>query len=95
MPDTGLQIDKLAHFVIYGILGLLLFRAIFSSGRLSAKSTAMFAILCAVALGALEEFYQGFSGRSPSVYDWLFDFMGATASSCVFALYIRFRRTQE
>ena len=95
MPSSpALHTDKVVHLVEYGILGFLLFRAI-SSGRTSLRLSVMFAIFCAVVLGALDESYQGITGRSPDVYDWLFDCLGAAISSCFFALYTRYTRAKK
>ncbi len=96
MPDSPvLHTDKVVHLVEYGILGLLLFRAISSSGRISLKLSVISAISCAVVLGALDESYQGITGRSPDVYDWLFDCLGAAISSCFLGLYTRYTRAKK
>ena len=91
MPDVevALPIDKIVHFVEYGILSFLLFRCIVSSSKKSVKWIAVTVILCAAALGALDELYQGFTGRNSSVYDWIFDCIGAAASMCLLLLYMK------
>ena len=86
--------DKVIHLVEYGILGFLLFRAVFSSGGISVKLSVMLAIFCAIVLGALDESYQAITGRHPDVYDWLFDCLGAAISSCLLALYTRARKVK-
>jgi VanZ family protein len=94
MPDidTPSDLDKVIHFVEYAILGFLLFRALFSSGRVSARWSAVLAICCAVALGGIDELYQYLPGRNTSVYDWIFDSLGATAATiCCLALYEKVR----
>ena len=93
-PGPSLPIDKVIHFVEYGILGFLLFRVITSFGRIPLKLSVILIIFCAAVLGALDESYQGITGRYPSVYDWLFDCLGATVSSCLLAGYTRVRKTQ-
>ncbi|MFC1712661.1 VanZ family protein [Candidatus Poribacteria bacterium] len=96
MPSSPvLHMDKVVHLVEYGILGLLLFRAISSSGKTSLRLSIMLAIFCAAVLGALDESYQSITGRSPDVYDWLFDCLGAAVSSCFLALYTRYARARE
>jgi VanZ family protein len=90
--NVPLLADKAAHFVEYGILGFLLFRAIFSSSRMSAKWSAMLVIFCAAALGAIDESYQSLTGRDSSVYDWGFDCLGAVASLCFSALYAKIQK---
>jgi len=82
-------IDKVVHFAEYGILGFLLFRAIFSFNKISAKWLAILVMFCAAALGAMDEFYQSLTGRDSSIYDWIFDCLGAAASLCCLALYAK------
>ncbi len=100
--DTLLDIDKVIHFVEYGILGFLLFRAMFSSGRISARWSGLLALCCAVALGGIDELYQSLPGRNTSLYDWISDSLGATvAVTCCLVLYekvrenLRARRTRN
>ncbi len=94
MPDmdTRLDVDKAIHFVEYAILGFLLFRALFSSGRISARWSAVLALCCAVALGGIDELYQSLPGRNTSVYDWISDSLGAAvAIVCCLVLYEKVR----
>ena len=96
MPDieTKLPADKVVHFVEYGILGFLLFRALTSTCKVSGKWTAILAICCAVALGALDESYQALTGRNKSLYDWLADCLGATtAALCCLGMYEKVQKT--
>ena len=95
MPDVNISfIDKAAHFVEYGILSFLLFRA-FSSRKISAKWSGILVIFCAAALGAMDEFYQSLTGRHPDIYDWIFDCFGATVSLCCLALYAKIQERKE
>ena len=92
MPDVSVTsgFDKVVHFVEYGILGFLLFRVIFSSGKASAKWSSVLVILFAAAVGALDESYQSFTGRDSNIYDWFSDLLGATiAAICCLALYAK------
>ena len=91
IPGGPVSTDKVVHLVEYGILGFLLFR-LFLSGRSSVMLAVMLAIFCSALVGGLDESYQGFTGRQPSVYDWVFDCLGATIASCSLALYTRRRR---
>jgi VanZ family protein len=100
--DTLLDFDKVVHFVEYAILGFLLFRVLFSSGKVSARWSGVLALCCAVALGAIDELYQSLPGRNTSLYDWISDSLGATAAIiCCLALYekiqenLRARRTRN
>ena len=90
--NTPLPVDKVVHFVEYGILGFLLFRVIFSSGKISAKWSVMLVIFCAAALGAVDEAYQFFTPRDCSVYDWIFDCLGAAVSACCLPIYARLKK---
>ena len=94
MPGAPVSTDKVAHLVEYGILGFLLFR-LFASGRMSVMLAAVLVTFCAAVLGGLDESYQGITGRQPSVYDWLFDCLGAVVASYSLALYTRSRKAQE
>jgi VanZ family protein len=94
MPDidTVWDFDKAVHFVEYAILGFLLFRALLSSGRVSARWSGVLAICCAIALGGIDELYQSLPGRNTSVYDWISDSLGAmVAIICCLALYEKVR----
>jgi VanZ family protein len=85
-----LPADKAAHFVEYAVLGFLLFRAIFSAGRVPMKWAALLVILCTAALGALDEFYQNLTGRDSDIFDWIVDCLGATiALLCCLVFYTR------
>ena len=76
--------DKLAHFIIYGILALLLYRA-FRMGQQHRPLTAvLLSILVASIYGALDEYHQYFvPTRSTDLFDWLADTAGATITLCV------------
>ena len=98
MPDISstFSFDKVIHFVEYGILGFLLFRAIFSSGKVSARRAVLLVIFCAAVLGALDESYQSFTERDSNIYDWFADVLGATTVSvCCLALHTRIRERME
>ena len=94
MPSAPVSTDKVAHLVEYGILGFLLSR-LFASGRMSVMLAVILTIFCAAALGGLDESYQGITSRHPSVYDWLFDCLGAAIASCSLALYTWSRKARE
>ncbi|MEN9663231.1 MAG: hypothetical protein RL324_2180 [Verrucomicrobiota bacterium] len=66
-------LDKVVHFAVYGLLGVLLCRL----GR-GVRVTAV-AILLASAYGASDEWHQSFvPSRSAEVADWFADTLGAT-----------------
>ena len=76
-------VKKLAHMIEYGILAVLLYRALVGSGH-SKKNAGLLAILIALVYGATDEYHQSFTpGREPKVRDVVFDTAGA-----ILAIYI-------
>ena len=80
LPEVVLpNIDKIAHFIEYAILGFLLARAIFKSGFKSG-SLAVFIIAVAIAVvfAAFDEWHQSFvPGRNTDMIDFMFDMFGS------------------
>jgi VanZ family protein len=77
-------VKKGAHAVGYGLLGVLIMRALLAQG-LPAREAAYFAILLAVSYALTDELHQGFvPGRHATVLDVGFDYVGA-ASACLLA----------
>jgi len=78
IPDIGteLPIDKVVHFIEYGIFGFLLFKSLHSLNRLRIWQITIIAIFSGIIIGALDESYQSLTKRTPSVYDWLADVIG-------------------
>ena len=71
--------DKTAHFLVYGLLGFLILRAL-SGGSLSAMtpSRAIAAMALAGLYGLTDEIHQFFvPGRNPDVLDVVADTLGA------------------
>jgi len=86
-PPTGVNhVDKLVHFVEYGILGALLARAF---GHTLPGGRPLFHTLLAVAIGgavaAADEVYQGTVGRERDVLDWAADMVGLVVVAAFFA----------
>jgi uncharacterized protein YfiM (DUF2279 family) len=78
--------DKLAHFVEYFILGVLLFRSV--RWEITESKWALFGFLISIAatVGALNEFTQGLiPSRDMSVVDWFADLAGAAAGVGLFS----------
>lgn len=87
VPQPGwFEIDKLYHFIEYGVLSFLLLRAFMNSPRRLLSSEAVFfTVLATAAFGLTDEIHQAFvPGRFSSIVDWVFDALGAVAG--VFAL---------
>ena len=83
-------LDKVVHFAVYGILGVLICRL----GR-GVRATAI-AILLASAYGASDEWHQSFvPSRSAEVADWFADTLGATVVVGCYAGSARLRHWME
>lgn len=77
-PDFPAK-DKVIHACEYGVLGMLLFRAV--GWRVSRKKLTTFLFLIAVAasVAALDELFQSYiPGRMMDVLDWTADVTGAS-----------------
>lgn len=86
--------DKSGHSIGYGLLGLLLVRAI-AGGRLrnATLAGACVAIVVATLYGVSDEFHQSFvPGRDSDRYDVLADFTGATLAAAAALLASAARR---
>ncbi|MBI3801091.1 MAG: VanZ family protein [Deltaproteobacteria bacterium] len=85
--------DKVAHFLVYGVLGWLWARAI----RLRCPQWAtMLVLLSTLAFtglyGLSDEWHQMYvPGRSPDLYDALADLCGGTVGGAALLLWLRFR----
>ena len=89
-PPGGIS-DKTAHFLIYGVLGAAMIRAL-ARGRSAAMTLP--AILAAIALttlyGVTDEFHQSFvPPRTPDILDIAADAAGACAGVIVLTLLAR------
>ncbi|MCC6349241.1 MAG: VanZ family protein [Candidatus Eisenbacteria bacterium] len=72
--------DKLSHLLEYGVLGVLLARAMRATLRpRSWLLTTMLTMALGLGIGAGDEFFQSFvPGRDSTVFDWLADGTGIT-----------------
>lgn len=85
---TELPIDKVVHFIEYGILGFLLFNSLRSFDRLRIWQIIIIVISFGAILGALDESYQRLTKRTSSIYDWFADVSGVTVSVICIVLYL-------
>ncbi len=68
--------DKIEHLILYGVLGLILYRALFFT-RGSSSNLSFVVILIVVLYGISDEIHQSFVPlRSPEVMDVVFDGLG-------------------
>lgn len=81
--DLHSNLDKLAHFGAYAVLGLLLARA-----QVSTRVHVLWAVGIGAVIGGLDEFYQGFvPGRATELGDWIADALGVVAGVACYHLW--------
>ena len=79
LPDIAFKIsDKLIHFMVFGILAILMFRSFeLVKIRTVRENAFTLSVIFAALYGALDEFHQYFvPGRFTSLYDWIADVLG-------------------
>lgn len=85
IPGRIPQSDKLAHFLAYALLALLLWKFVATFRRAMSARVAWLLLLGIGAYGALDEWLQSFVGRDMDVRDWLADMAGAAAMLALLA----------
>ena len=89
--------DHAGHFLGYGLLGLLVFRAL-ADGRWDGISprTAIVAWATCALYGVTDEWHQVYvSGRTPAFDDWLADALGAATAVVGLMLIAALRRRRS
>ena len=87
--------DKVEHFGVYGLLGILVIDAVRHSTTLALPKAVLVAILITSAYGASDEFHQWFvPNRSCDVWDWTADTIGGILGIVVYIAY-ESRRSQK
>ena len=77
LPGTGS--DKVAHFFEYGVLGILVVRAVYAYGVQQKRALAWGVLICMV-YGAADEIHQLFTpGRASEIWDFVADAVGSTS----------------
>jgi VanZ family protein len=93
VPDVGDWIphfDKVVHFSVYGLLGVLTCRTRRGAGW------AILAVVLTSLYGASDEWHQSFvPGRAAGVADWMADTLGAVVAVGCYAGSPRLRRWLE
>lgn len=80
--------STIGHLGGYAVLGALLFSALRIDRPV--RSAALIAVLLASLYGASDEFHQSFvPGRTPTVYDWIVDTIGAALGATLTAAALR------
>jgi VanZ family protein len=87
-PPNPIQVenaDKIYHLCEYGLLGLLMGRALRQSvSPYSALAASVMTVALVMMVGAADEYYQGFiPGRECDVFDWLTDATAGVLSQVV------------
>jgi len=83
--DSRLPLDKVAHFIMYGILGAL---ATWGWVKTRARSepgvSVLWVLLLAMAVGMVDELHQrSVPTRSPDIKDWLADAAGVAVAAAM------------
>jgi VanZ family protein len=68
--------DKIIHLMEYLVLGALLFRSMAYDFSGNPVWVAIIALVAGAWFGALDEWQQGFFGRTPDLRDWVADVLG-------------------
>lgn len=81
----GSHWDKLAHFLEFMVLGILLIRAFSASGPdMDLTGMLVLTVVIAAIYGAMDEWHQHFvPNRTPDVFDFVFDFIGAATGALI------------
>jgi VanZ family protein len=85
-PIHVTNFDKIVHAIEYGILGILLVRALSATNpNWPFARLVLWTVCLAVLNGASDEFHQSFvHGRECDIFDLLADTVGATVGACVY-----------
>jgi VanZ family protein len=86
-------VRKAGHMFVFGVLSVLLWRALSSAG---VRRAILSSWVLAVAYAASDEFHQSFTqGRHPSPVDVGIDASGAVIALCILVLWLRARRRRR
>ncbi len=95
IAPTVPDFDKVEHFGVYGLLGILVIDAVRRSSTLTLPKAVLVAILITSAYGVSDEFHQWFvPNRSCDVWDWTADTIGGILGATIYAAY-ESRRSQK
>ncbi len=93
LPAGVWQVDKIAHFLAFGLLATMTMRAL----RIQSHAwRAVAAVLLVSLFGASDEVHQHFTpGRSCDIFDWLADTLGAGTAVSLYLFWPAWRRVLE
>src|SRR3989339_64059 len=82
IPIKIIGIDKTLHFIVYGILAGLIYRACRKSqGSYIFQKAYFISLICSILYGFSDEFHQFYiPGRQASAWDFMADALGAIAA---------------
>lgn len=90
------NIRKIAHFVAYFVLGILMFNIFVIYKKFSLLVRGLFSLICCVAYAAGDEIHQYFvPGRSCELRDVFIDSSGAILSITILCLYCGFSKKMK
>ncbi len=92
-PEGPGGMDKLAHFFEYGVLAVLFYRALNGENTRKVGLICFLVIVSGIGIAAVDEIYQGHTGRDSSFYDGIADTMGVVAGTL--ASYVYFGREKR
>ncbi len=98
LPDVGISfIDKMLHFVVFGIWGLTLTRGLIMTKSDFVHKYLMWIVFVAGMIFAFsDEWHQYFvPGRTSDVYDWIADISGVIIFSLLYKSFIRSKEQVE
>jgi len=91
LPDFGFDpVDKILHFLLFGILGILTARGLRNAkNSFVKKNYVLLTLLICIIYGASDEIHQYFvPGRYLSLGDWIADVLGAIVLVWIYKRYI-------
>jgi VanZ family protein len=96
LPETTVPFaDKAVHLFMYGVLGLLLARAMHNPPRTTRFRVTLAAFLMVAAIGAFDEWHQQYiQGRSQEFADWMADTTGGLIGAWVWVAAGKARATR-
>ena len=93
-PDPGFSYDKLAHFLVFGLLATSILRIPYFLGK--HWRGILLTILIVSSYGVMDEFRQMFTdGRSVEFKDWVADTGGAILASILYLKWNWYRQILE
>jgi VanZ family protein len=92
-PWTFPFADKTAHFLLYAVLAVFVFRGFRTlHQRHMSKHYIIWAVLFCLVYAATDEWHQSFvENRVPDIWDWAADAVGAAAGGYAYLIYRRIR----